>query len=525
MNYIGWLSGLTMVLGGAVLAQASGCIVQVNFDDCSVFPHAGCGSGGGTTTSSSTNTGGGGDGGGGGPPANCDPKADPTVAVDPLCGVFVSITGKDAADGTQGAPVQTLAHALDLAKGKPIYACAGATPFKESLVVPAGTVIYGGVDCTSWKYVGDQKQTQLNGDDGKIALTLQMGASATELFDMYVMAGAASGPGASSIAAVVDKATATFTRCTLVAQDAGEGDPGVSGGDQAAQATGGTKGDDAGLSGALGGGAGGPNPACSLQGGNGGNGGAIMNGDGGDGTQGDTNQGGAKGTGQTAMNACSNGANGDIGASMPFGTPIQGPGTIDTKGYHGVDGKPGTDGTNGTSGGGGGGSKATMTAHGAGGGGGGAGGCGGKHGEAGKAGGSSIALLSLSAKVKLTECKLVTGKGGKGGDGGDGQFGQLGGKAGDSGTGAAGAVDGCNGGKGGSGGNGGNGSGGLGGHSLGIALTGTKPTLDDATKSSLLPGAPGPGGLGGRMDADMNHGPDGNAGACWDFAKNTACTP
>jgi hypothetical protein len=457
---------------------------------------------------------------------NCDPKAAPTAVVDPLCGVFVSITGKDAADGTQGAPVQTLAHALDLAKGKPIYACAGATPFKESLVVPAGTVIYGGVDCASWKYVGDQKQTQLNGDDGKIALTLQMGASATEIFDLYVMAGAASGPGASSIAAVVDKATATFTRCTLVAQDAGDGDPGASGGDQAAQATGGTKGDDAGLSGALGGGAGGPNPACSLQGGNGGNGGAIMSGNGQDGLAGDNGNGGVKGSGDTGAGCNLDGdPKGSNGMSMSFGAPIQGPGTIDTKGYHGVDGKPGTDGTNGTSGGGGGGSKATMTAHGAGGGGGGAGGCGGKHGEAGKAGGSSIALLSLSAKVKLTDCKLVTGKGGKGGDGGDGQFGQLGGKAGDGGMGAAGAGTACNGGKGGDGGNGGNGSGGLGGHSLGIALTGTKPTLDDATKGSLLPGTPGPGGLGGRMDADMNHGPGGNAGACWDFAKNMACTP
>jgi hypothetical protein len=48
-------------------------------------------------------------------------------------------------------------------------------------------------------------------------------------------------------------------------------------------------------------------------------------------------------------------------------------------------------------------------------------------------------------------------------------------------------TDACNGGKGGKGGDGGSGGGGLGGHSLGIAVTGTAPTLDAATRR----GAPG----------------------------------
>ncbi|MEO7329299.1 MAG: hypothetical protein ABI193_12015 [Minicystis sp.] len=205
------------------------------------------------------------------------------------------------------------------------------------------------------------------------------------------------------------------------------------------------------------------------------------------------------------------------------GAPIQGPGTIDLTGYLGGDGLPGTDGTNGASGGGGGGSKATAAAHGAGGGGGGAGGCAGKHGGGGKAGGSSLALVSLDAKVMLADCKLTSGKGGKGGAGGDGQFGQLGGKAGDGGIGAAGAGSGCNGGKGGDGGNGGNGGGGLGGHSLAIAHTGMAPTPDAATKKALVPGSAGAGGPGGNLDIDMNHGAPGNAGACWDFASNKSC--
>ena len=44
-----------------------------------------------------------------------------------------------------------------------------------------------------------------------------------------------------------------------------------------------------------------------------------------------------------------------------------------------------------------------------------------------------------------------------------------------------------------------------------------------ATKKATTPGTKGSGGLGGNMDADMNHGADGTAAACWDFGGNAAC--
>jgi hypothetical protein len=131
--------------------------------------------------------------------------------------------------------------------------------------------------------------------------------------------------------------------------------------------------------------------------------------------------------------------------------------------------------------------------------------------------------MSLNATVSLVQCKLIGGKGGKGGDGGDGQFGQPGGAPGSFGNAGDGAGKGCNGGAGGDGGNGGNGGGGLGGHSLGIALMGTAPVLDDATKKAILFGAFGAGGKGGDMDVDMNHGAPGNGAACWDFMNNKSC--
>jgi hypothetical protein len=489
-------------------------------DDC--YLNGLCGNGGAGGAGGSGGTGG--TGGDGGKPLHCVPADDPTIPVDVNCGVFVSATGKDENTGEREAPVQTLSHALELSKGKPIYACASATPFKEPLLVSAGTVIYGGLDCSSWKYIGDKAKTELTAEAGEIPLHLQMGASTTALFDLYVSAAAAKNPGESSVAVVADQAAATFTRCTLVAQDAADGEAGTSGGDQAMQAEGGVKGDDAGVVGTSKGGAGGTNMTCNLLGGKGGNGGAIASGNGQDGEAGDNGNGGTKGSGDTGAGCNLDGdPKGANGMSMAFGPPVPGPGTIDSTGYHGVDGKPGADGTNGTSGGGGGGSKATVTAHGAGGGGGGAGGCGGKHGEGGKAGGSSVALVSLNATIAFANCKLTTGKGGKGGDGGDGQFGQPGGKAGDGGSAMAGATKGCNGGSGGDGGNGGNGSGGLGGHSLGIALTGAAPAFDDLTKKASLFGAFGAGGKGGLMDADMNHGAPGNAAVCWDFGKNKSC--
>jgi len=46
--------------------------------------------------------------------------------------------------------------------------------------------------------------------------------------------------------------------------------------------------------------------------------------------------------------------------------------------------------------------------------------------------------------------------------------------------------------------------------------------LDAATKTATA-GAAGIGDAGGSADVNMNHGGNGVAAACWDFAANAAC--
>ena len=101
--------------------------------------------------------------------------------------------------------------------------------------------------------------------------------------------------------------------------------------------------------------------------------------------------------------------------------------------------------------------------------------------------------------------------------------GQFGGKVGDAGAGNGSVAPGCAGGAGGKGGDGANGGGGLGGHSLGVAVTGSAPTLDVVTQKAITVGVQGTGGPGGNADADMNHGAPGMGKACWDFSKNASC--
>jgi hypothetical protein len=448
---------------------------------------------------------------------NCDPTRG---AIDATCGVFVSSSsGDDGNSGTQGAPLKSMAAAMTKTGAGRVYACGEI--FTEAVTVTSGTTLHGALDCANGWVYDPQKKTVLTAAAGDVPLTLTSTVVGAEVLDFKIAAADATAVGGSSIAVVADHATATFTRCDLVAGNASDGGPGVSGGAQAMPADPGLNGKDAGTMGALTGGSGGANVVCSLQGGKGGDGGLIPNANGSDGAQGDGTQGGAKGDGDTGS-GCTPGGQGSNGINGPFGPVMLGIGSIDGSGYHGIDGQPGMNGSNGTSGGGGGGSKAMNPEHGAGGGGGGAGGCAGNHGGAGTAAGSSIALISLSASVSLVSCTLGAAKAGNGGGGGDGQKRQLGGAAGTGGNGAT-AASGCNGGKGGDGGNGGNGSGGLGGHSLGIAATGTAPVLDAATKAATTFGAKGTGGKGGNMDADMNHGTDGMAAPCWDFAADAAC--
>src|SRR5215468_9197179 len=139
-----------------------------------------------------------GNGTGGGVPVACDPSQNTDPVAD-SCGVFVSAMGDDGNAGTKEKPLKTIGAAL--AKGAVVYACAGPMPFNEAVTVPAGVAIYGGIDCTSWGYVGDKIKTAITAGPGQVPMTLSMGLGA-KLSDLHVTAAPTMDPGGSSIAVV-----------------------------------------------------------------------------------------------------------------------------------------------------------------------------------------------------------------------------------------------------------------------------------------------------------------------------------
>lgn len=423
------------------------------------------------------------------------------------CGVFISLGGDDNNDGSQGAPVQTFAKAVELAGGKSmrIYAC--AEEFKEAVTVPAGVSIYGGLDCSaSWKYVGDATKTRIVPAADMVAITVSGGGETTHLADIEARAADATLPGGSSVAVVVDGATADLVRMDLIAGAGLDGAKGITPTDPVGPSDPSEmdiRGNN-GLAACTNAGADNPgaeaktNALCPTSIGGAGGVGSIMSGM--PGTDGvpipDPNPDGwgVGGVGASAA-PCKPGQSGLNGADgMPGGGAAM-LGMLSASGIVGASGADGTPGSPGHGGGGGGGAKGKMNCGGGSGGSGGAGGCGGGGGKGGQAGGSSIALISLNATLTLTKVMLKTGAGGKGGDGGDGQGGGAGGLGGIGGTGM-GTSPGCSGGQGGPGGIGGMGGGGRGGHSVGIASAGAAPTSSD---SSFQVGGPGLGGAGADM--------------------------
>lgn len=507
--------GAAVMAGALVIASIAGCQNRAGDCELNLVP---CD----TSTTTGTHD--------GGPPASCIPS-DNEKAVSDTCGVFVSSAhGSDASGkGTKEAPYATLGAALK--KGSTIYACAGATPYSEALAVPAGAVIFGGVDCASWKYVGTTTKTTLTADVGKIPLTLSTGAG-TKLVDLHVLAADASGgdPGQSSIAVVADHATVEIEGCIFEAQGAADGAQGKPYSSAAKPGATGNNGHDAcSASTVLGG-----DPVSSMcgdpdsSGGPGGIGTSVSGGPGGPGLPSGSMNGGLGEGGS----ACTTGTKGDDG---PPGTAGAGAketdlGTISASGYVGIAGASAGTGTPGQGGGGGGGAKggtgagkcSAGMAGGAGGGSGGSGGCGGAGGRGGNPGGSSIALISIEATLTMTNVTLKAGSAGKGGDGGPGQSG------GDPGSGGKGGAvltasalnPGCDGGPGGFGGAGGKGGGGRGGHAFGIAISGKAPPKSGWTAKA---GSAGTGGKGDDAGGNMGDGADGKSADCWDFANGIAC--
>jgi hypothetical protein len=472
-------------------------------------------------------------------PPDCSGAPGEINVID-ACGVFVQADAVGASeDGTQAHPYKTLQKALDNAGVKRVYACASAA-YEEAVTIAAPVELFGGFECAKgWAWKADARSV-LNGPAGAVALTLTKQGDGTKVQGFAITAASAKVKGGSSIAVAVEDIAAAFMSCEVTAGDAMAGEDGVTPTGIA------TKGADApppdavtmnactnpaSLAGGLAG-----MSTCDdgmTAGGLGGKGGitGTSSGDGATGADGapaDAAK-GKGGAGQTAVDVCSKGTDGKDGSDGAVGDAGLSPGALSVTGISDTnmtDGKPGT---RGNGGGGGGGAKSGVfcggvDGNGASGGGGGAGGCGGKGGGGGKAGGSSIAIVSLGTKLKLTDVALKTGKGGDGGKGtagqGGGDFG-AGGKGGAA-SGTAPSKAGCQGGNGGAGGGGGPGGGGRGGHSVGIAYA-AAPSAAPVFKDFMGSMA----GLGGAAASGnpTGNGAPGAAGACWDFTTNAGCTP
>ena len=441
---------------------------------------------GGSATGGSTGTSSGGEGGEGGDgPSVCDPASPLAGCVLPpdLSAIYVAAYGNDRHHGSQDAPVATLAHAIELAADdqRPIFVCSG-TYDEHVQITTSGLTLHGSYACDSsvWTYDPNKPSRIAPSSKGEALRIDEVDGLAID--DLEFVSANASEPGANSVAVFVSVSNrVTFARVHAIAGTGAKGPDGTlepfSYGDLSE-----LKGHDSTSD------AGADPLDCTCEastehtrGARGGDGGQ----DGGTGEPPDLGGGqpGAHGA------SCSNGGLGEDAPAADDGPGAVQLGALTLDGFTPALGSDGGNGRPGQGGGGGGGGKASGDG---GGGGGACGGCGGKGGGAGAGGGASIALLALDSNLTLESCSLQTSAAGAGGKGGHGQAGQSGGIGGIR-YGSA-----CNGGNGGHGGHGGPGGGGAGGISVGIAFTGSYISV--GPDSIIVPGAPGPGGIGAGAD-------------------------
>lgn len=169
-----------------------------------------------------------------GPPPACIPSLANTPVND-TCGIFVSASlGDDSnAGNTKSAPVKTLKQALLLGaqQNLPVYACAEefVNGSGESLNVSAGSVLFGGLDCTGdWSYAGASKKSVVQGAADVFAAVLRTGSGTTRIEDFVFRAPDATVDGGSSIAVFSEPIlNVVLARCDLIAGNGKDGAKGL----------------------------------------------------------------------------------------------------------------------------------------------------------------------------------------------------------------------------------------------------------------------------------------------------------
>lgn len=470
----------------------------------------------------------------------CPEDPDPAQNYIPdECGVWVShsLGDDDKGQGTQAAPVQSIARAIELAQSpaRPprVYACAEI--FAKSVRLPKGITLFGGYDCAApsgplqWLYKGYEFRATLSPPPGSVALVFLGGDGDAKSLagDLVAKSADSVEPGGSSIAVLAQAdANVEGRRIDVIAGNGADGADGAPGDYMNKAAKAGLSGNDGADACTVDIGTGGLavtvqcDDGTKTTGGYGGDGNEVFASDGHDGDPlpAPNPQGyGLAGKGETAVTECTGGAQGAQGINGKDGAPGVSNGNIINEKYVGASGGDGESGTQGQGGGGGGASRGAALCGaktgGGGGGSGGTGGCGGRAGKGGQAGGSSIGIVSSSDKFIFYGGSVLAGNGGNGGNGGAGQpGGQIGlpGKGGLNFGGPDGVKAGCAGGAGGPGGNGGPGGGGHGGHSVLAAAVWPASTVPVIAPTSYTFGLAGAGGHSGNPNL-MNIAPDGIA--------------
>jgi hypothetical protein len=420
----------------------------------------------------------------------------------PCDGVYVTKTGSDAAAGTKGAPLRSIAAAITKAKTlnkKAVYVGAGS--YAESLTISAGVSLYGGFDATWTRNPG--VVTEIVGSSPVVRF--ESITTATLIDTVRIKASDAIAFGESSIAIVATGSQ--MIELLDVEIEAGIGAVGADG-------TNGSIGEN-GFNGATGNpgvekstssgcfnrpmpivGAGGFS-ACGMNGGNGGLPGVganagLQGGTGGGGTMGGfggaiAGPGGAGFDGFTGYNGPAGGGGGSLGT---FSGTVYVPAA-------GILGETAGNGNGGGGGGGGGGGIIDCISTGSSGGGGGGGGCAGTGGIGGGGGGGSFGVIAVDSSIVIRSSTVTASRGGAGGRGGTGGTGGTGGlgMAGGLYGGATEQNDGGQaggGGPGGNGGNGGPGGGGGGGPSAAVVCIGGGSI--NVPQTMLVAGTGGAGG-------------------------------
>ena len=162
---------------------------------------------------------------GGGIPAGCIPSENVDAVAD-TCGVFVSSSlGDDGNVGSKSAPLKTIAAAIAVAKGKPVYAC-GELFDQETVAIAEDATLYGALDCANgWAYDASKK-TRLAPTVDAIPRSISNATTNAELYDFAITSADAMQDGGSSIAVLVAQASVSFTRCDVTA---GSGKAGAAG--------------------------------------------------------------------------------------------------------------------------------------------------------------------------------------------------------------------------------------------------------------------------------------------------------